>query len=203
VRSLVVTSDQIPIGPWLLFESSEEIKTKVFRWGSVTDEEMKQYEIDLRRWGNEGVHMLLSNQHYGSWPSARGWPWNGYELIRLRKAGKYPPQRSAPALRSFNCAENRLLVRQTLCLPNYPVRIFVVSQSDEFGMSQMVGTCPLQERYLCHRFSLEPQCRMPDYAELGCCECCHYCVQRHFVRDKLEGVCVKRNRAALGRVSKR
>jgi len=47
----VVTSTQIPIGPGLLFETSEEIKTKVFRWGSVTVEEMKQYEIDLRRWG--------------------------------------------------------------------------------------------------------------------------------------------------------
>jgi hypothetical protein len=28
----------------------------------VTDEEMKQYDIDLQRWGHAGVHMLLSDQ---------------------------------------------------------------------------------------------------------------------------------------------
>jgi hypothetical protein len=92
----VVTSTQVPIGPWLLFESSEEVKTKVFHWGSVTDQEMKQYEIDLRRWGHAGVHMLLSDQQLRSLAErARGWSWKGYELIQMRNAGRYPPQRLA------------------------------------------------------------------------------------------------------------
>jgi hypothetical protein len=60
--------------------------------------------------------------------------------------------------------------------------VFVIAKRNEFGVSQMVGTSPLQKCYLSHGLGLQPQCRMPDYAELGCCECCHYCVQRHFVR---------------------
>jgi hypothetical protein len=93
----VVTSSQVPIGPRLLFESSEDIKTKVFHWGTVTDEEMKQYEIDLRRWGHAGVHMLLSDQQLRILAKRmRGWPWNGYELLQMKKVGKYPPQRLAP-----------------------------------------------------------------------------------------------------------
>jgi hypothetical protein len=90
----VVTTTQVPIGPWLLFESSEEIKMKVFCWGSTTYEEMQQYLIDLRRWGHAGVHMLLSDRQLRILAQrARGWPWNGYELIQMRKAGRYPPQR--------------------------------------------------------------------------------------------------------------
>jgi hypothetical protein len=97
----VVTSSQVPIGPWLLFESSEEVKTKMFHWGTATDEEMKQYEIDLRHWGHAGVHILLSDRQLRTLAErARGWPWNGYELIQMGKAGKYPPQRLAPPPRA-------------------------------------------------------------------------------------------------------
>jgi hypothetical protein len=28
----------------------------------------------------------------------RGWPWNGYELIQLRNAGRCPPKRSIQRL---------------------------------------------------------------------------------------------------------
>jgi len=93
----VITLTQTPIGPWLLFDSSEDIKSKVFRWGSVAEEEIQQYEIDLRRWGNAGVHMLLNDQQLRVLAArARGWPWSGYELVQMRKAGKYPPPRLRP-----------------------------------------------------------------------------------------------------------
>jgi hypothetical protein len=36
----VITITQIPIGPWLLFDSSNEIKAKVFTWGDVTAEQI-------------------------------------------------------------------------------------------------------------------------------------------------------------------
>ena len=35
----VVTATQIPVGPWLLFDSNDEIKSKVFTWGHVTEED--------------------------------------------------------------------------------------------------------------------------------------------------------------------
>ncbi len=57
----VVTATQIPVGPWLLFDSNDEIKAKVFTWGHVTEEDMTQYEIDLRRWGTDSVPMQLTD----------------------------------------------------------------------------------------------------------------------------------------------
>jgi hypothetical protein len=41
----VVTATQIPIGPWLLFDSNDEIKAKVFTWGNVAEEVMTKGEI--------------------------------------------------------------------------------------------------------------------------------------------------------------
>jgi hypothetical protein len=46
----------------------------------------------------------------------------------------------------------------------------------------MIVGHPFREFELRDEDRIHPQCRMPDYAELGCCECCHYCVQRYFVR---------------------
>jgi hypothetical protein len=90
----VITATQIPIGPWLLFESSDEIKAKVFTWGSVSDQEMQEYENNLRRWSHGSAHMLLDDRQLRALAArARGWPWTGYELIQMRNAGKYPPQR--------------------------------------------------------------------------------------------------------------
>jgi hypothetical protein len=90
----VITLTQIPIGPWLLFNSSDEVKAKVFRWGDVSSEQIEQYEIDLRRWGIGSVHMHLTDpQLHALAERKRGWPWNGYELIQMKKAGRYPPIR--------------------------------------------------------------------------------------------------------------
>jgi hypothetical protein len=88
-------------------------------WGSVTDEEMKQYEIDLRRWGHAGIHILLSDQQLRTLAErARGWPWNGYELIQMRKAGKYPPQRLAP--RTTRLVELRKELAVSTSDPKFP-----------------------------------------------------------------------------------
>ena len=57
----VVTATQIPVGPWLLFDSNDEIKAKVFTWGHVSEEDLAPYEINLRRWGIGSVHMQLAN----------------------------------------------------------------------------------------------------------------------------------------------
>jgi hypothetical protein len=90
----VITTTQTPIGPWLLFDSSDEIRAKVFAWGNVTTGQLAQYEIDLRRWGIGNVHMNLTDQQLHTLVERkRGWPWNGYELIKMKDAGKYPPAR--------------------------------------------------------------------------------------------------------------
>lgn len=90
----IITATQIPIGPWLLFDSSDEIREKVFVWGNVSAAELQQYEMDLRRWGMGTVHMeLTDSQLVALAERERGWPWNGYELIQMRNAGKYPPKR--------------------------------------------------------------------------------------------------------------
>jgi hypothetical protein len=90
----VVTATQIPVGPWLLFDSNDEIKAKVFTWGHVSEEDLALYEIDLRRWGIGSVHMQLTDsQLSGLAGRKRDWPWSGYELRLMKEAGKYPPQR--------------------------------------------------------------------------------------------------------------
>lgn len=52
---------QIPVGPWLLFDSNDAIKAKVFTWGHVAEEDLTQYEIDLRRCGTGSVRMQLTD----------------------------------------------------------------------------------------------------------------------------------------------
>jgi hypothetical protein len=43
-------------------------------------------------------------------------------------------------------------------------RVFVMAKRNEFGVSQMVGTGPLQKCYLSYGLGLQPQCRTPVYA---------------------------------------
>jgi hypothetical protein len=105
----VITITQIPIGPWLLFDSSDEIKAKVFTWGHVTAQQIEQYEIDLRRWGVGSVNVLLTDQQLRTLAERkRGWPWNGYELIQMKNAGKYPPVRLLPAKKLCRGSGHRL-----------------------------------------------------------------------------------------------
>src|SRR6266446_5629739 len=51
-----------------------------------------------------------------------------------------------------------------LSFPEDLFRVFVIAKRDEFSVSQMVGTSPLQKCYLSHGLGPQPQCRMPDYA---------------------------------------
>jgi hypothetical protein len=106
---------------------------------------MNQYEMNLRCWGHAGIQMLLSDQQLRTLVGrVRGWPWNGYELIVTRKAGRYPPQRLAPLTTMLVELRRELAVNAAdPMFPDYLLGIFIVSQSDEFGTSQMVGTCPL------------------------------------------------------------
>jgi hypothetical protein len=82
----VITATQVPVGPWLLFESNDEIKAKVFSWGRVTDQAMEEYESDLRRWSHGSANMLLTDEQLKALSERkRGWPWTGYELIQMRR----------------------------------------------------------------------------------------------------------------------
>jgi hypothetical protein len=44
---------------------------------------------------------------------------------------------------------------------------FVISQANELGVPQMIGSSPLEEIDPRHGLWLEPQCRMPDYGAWG------------------------------------
>ena len=95
-----MTATQIPVGPWLLFDSNDEIKAKVFTWGHLTEEHLTQYEIDLRRRGTGSVHMQLTDSQLSILAARkRGWRWNGYELRLMREAGKYRESHSSVELK--------------------------------------------------------------------------------------------------------
>jgi hypothetical protein len=83
----VVTATQIPIGPWLLFDSSEEIVAKVFAWGHVSAGERARYENDLRRWGLGAVHMELTDNQLRT-PRR---PQAGLAMERLRPGNRLQP----------------------------------------------------------------------------------------------------------------
>lgn len=51
-----------------------------------------------RRPPPSGTVVLLTEQQLRTLAERkRGWPWNGYELIQMKNAGKYPPARLLPA----------------------------------------------------------------------------------------------------------
>lgn len=86
---------QTRVGPWLLFDSHDEVKAKVLAWGNVTAEELKEHERSIAAWGVSTVHLNLTDHQFRAL-IRRGieWPWNGYELIQMKRAGKYPPART-------------------------------------------------------------------------------------------------------------
>jgi hypothetical protein len=82
------------VGPWLLFQSHEEIKTKVLSWGGITPEDLVEHESSISRWGSSSIFLELTPAKFRKLiERGIGWPWNGYELEQMRKAGKYPPKR--------------------------------------------------------------------------------------------------------------
>jgi hypothetical protein len=60
--------------------------------------------------------------------------------------------------------QNDPLLNVYLSFPDDLFRVFVIAKRNEFGVSQMVGTGPLQKSYLSYGLGLQPLCRMPDYA---------------------------------------
>jgi hypothetical protein len=80
------------IGPWLLLDGPEEVRA-VLQGGNVSAEELSEHESSIRRWGVSSVPVDLTERQLAALiERGRGWPWNGYELLQMRAAGKYPPK---------------------------------------------------------------------------------------------------------------
>jgi hypothetical protein len=91
------TDEKTRIGPWLLCENHAEV-VKILRWGHMTDDELDQHHINMRRWGVGGGKLHLSSrERHQLIDRGRGWTWTGYELLKMKKAGTYPPQRLTDA----------------------------------------------------------------------------------------------------------
>ena len=85
---------QIRVGPWLLFNSHEEVRTKVLRWGNISTEELERHERHILVWGVSTVNVNLSHEQFNALiRRGVGWPWNGYELLQMKRTGKYPARR--------------------------------------------------------------------------------------------------------------
>jgi hypothetical protein len=79
------------VGPWLLLDSHDEVRA-ILRWGNISAEELARHEDSIKKWGvSSSVLELTEKQLAALIERGRGWPWNGYELLQMKKAGKYPP----------------------------------------------------------------------------------------------------------------
>jgi hypothetical protein len=84
---------QTRIGPWLLHDSQAEVM-KILEWCGITPEELEDHHCAIRRWGSNSAVVWLTDVKLAALiKRGEGWPWNGYELIQMKKAGKYPPER--------------------------------------------------------------------------------------------------------------
>ena len=84
---------QTRIGPWLLFDSHDEVRS-LLRWGNPSDADMEEHESSIRRWGCSSVAWNIPDKQLAQLiERGKGWPWNGYQLIQMKRAGKYPPSR--------------------------------------------------------------------------------------------------------------
>jgi hypothetical protein len=80
------------IGPWLLLENDAAV-VKILRWCGASDEDVEDYHCDMHRWGHSSVDINLSDSKLAALVArGRGWPWNGYELLQMKEAGRYPPK---------------------------------------------------------------------------------------------------------------
>ena len=98
--TFVRTDTNIRIGPWLLFDTHDEVRT-ILAWGEPSSEEMEEHEDSIRRWSVSGVVWWLTEAKLAQLiERGRGWPWTGYELRKMKAAGKYPPTRRLSSLQS-------------------------------------------------------------------------------------------------------
>ena len=80
------------VGPWLLHDDHDNVR-KLLSWGNTTAEEMEEHERNIQRWGFSTVVWHLDDRKLAQLiERGRGWPWNGYELKKMKEAGQYPPQ---------------------------------------------------------------------------------------------------------------
>jgi hypothetical protein len=85
------------IGPWLLLDGHEEVLA-ILQWGNISAEDLTEHESSLRRWNVSSVALDLTETQIAALiERGRGWPWNGYELGLMKRAGSYPPARLVPA----------------------------------------------------------------------------------------------------------
>jgi hypothetical protein len=87
-----------PVGPWLLFDTVDELRAKLFARGKVTEADARATDKDTHRWGVSTVTLHLTTGQYLTLKQRRtGWPWNGYELAQMKRSGTYPPRRLTAA----------------------------------------------------------------------------------------------------------
>jgi hypothetical protein len=81
------------IGPWLLCDTHEEV-LKILAWGHVTAEDLAKHHCNIARWGVGGGNLHLSGrERHQLIARGHGCPWTGYDLRKMKEAGRYPPQR--------------------------------------------------------------------------------------------------------------
>jgi hypothetical protein len=89
------------IGPWLLLDSHDEVRA-ILRWGNISAEELARHEDSIRKWNVSSAVLNLTDQQLAALiERGRGWPWNGYELVKMKKAGSIPPERLVERLLTF------------------------------------------------------------------------------------------------------
>ncbi len=98
------------IGPWLLCDCHDEV-LKIFAWGHISPGDLAEHHRDIARWGVGGGALHLSRRERHKL-IARGhrWPWNGYELRKMKEARRYPPQRLTMAQESAYCQNKGAVV---------------------------------------------------------------------------------------------
>jgi hypothetical protein len=91
--NFIGTDGQTRIGPWLLCDSADEVRA-ILRWCEATASQIDEHDRDIRRWGVSSTAVDLPFRKVAALiERGKGWPWNGYELKKMKVAGKYPPQR--------------------------------------------------------------------------------------------------------------
>ena len=87
---------------WVLFETYAEVDAALDWLGAPSGKAQLQACFD-RQWSHGSAEFELTPEKFATLRRrAEGWPWNGYELQKMREQGKYPPKRLTPAQeRSF------------------------------------------------------------------------------------------------------
>jgi hypothetical protein len=81
------------IGPWLLCDSADEV-VRVLEGAQMSADQLAAHHRNVARWGVGGGTLHLSSRERDQLIArGQGWPWTGYELRKMKEAGRYPPNR--------------------------------------------------------------------------------------------------------------